>query len=153
MTESATRRGVFTYLNETVQQMKTFLLLGLIAATVVGCSSGGDNNSPSGVTAGSWRVSTFSERGEDETGDFAGYVFTFSGDGKALARKNGTERQGTWSTNNNSRFNIDFGAKTDANKPLGELTDDWKIISISASQIRLTDDNPSSAEFLTFTKN
>ncbi|WP_341842334.1 hypothetical protein [Chitinophaga caseinilytica] len=134
--------------------MRKICLLLLWVSVLHGCSSNDNNdNSPGAVTSGSWRVSTFSERGSDETGDFAGYTFTFSANGQALAVKGGVSKAGSWSMSGSSRFNVDFGAKSDANKPLGELTDDWKIISVSGTQIKLTDDNPSSAEFLTFTKN
>ncbi|MGX5817966.1 lipocalin family protein [Chitinophaga lutea] len=129
--------------------MKRYLSF-LLTAFVMSCSSGNDNPAP--VPAGAWRVSHFSERGSDETSDFSGYTFTFQDNGTALAVKAGVNRTGSWSISGN-RFNIDFGAKTDANKPLGELTDDWVILSRSSTDIRLADDNTSSAELLTFTKN
>ncbi len=130
------------------------ILLPLAFGLLTACSSDrNDDNSPAGITSGSWRVSTFSERGSDETGDFSGYTFSFAENGQASALKSGASRNGTWSLNNNTRFNIDFGPKTDANKPLGELSDNWKVISVNSKEIRLTDDNASSAEFLTFTKN
>ena len=121
-------------------------------------SSNNTNNGGSGsgavTVAGSWRVTLFSERGTDETTDFAGYAFTFDANGVLTASKNGANKTGTWSVNSsNTRFNIDLGAKTDANRPLGELTDNWQVISITSTEIKLTDDNASSAEFLTFTKN
>lgn len=129
-------------------------LLPLAFALLTACSSDrNDDNSPAGITSGTWRVSTFSERGSDETGDFSGYTFSFGADGQATALKSGASKTGTWSMDNNTRFNIDFGPKTDANKPLGELSDNWKVISVTGREIRLTDDNVSSAEFLTFTKN
>ena len=68
------------------------------------------------------------------------------------ATKAGSSKTGTWNNNNND-FNIDIGEKTDSNKPLGELTDDWDIISKSSTEIKLKDDNNASAEFLTFQKN
>ncbi|SHK88284.1 hypothetical protein SAMN05444266_101470 [Chitinophaga jiangningensis] len=109
-----------------------------------------DPNAPS---SGTWKVAQFSERNEDHTSEFNGYTFTFSSTGTASALKGSVTANGTWSiTNNSARFNIDFGAKSDANKPLGELTDDWRIISVSSTRIQLTDDNTSSAEVLTFTK-
>ncbi len=132
--------------------MKKLIFLAVFFAA---CSSGNnDNPGPGAVTSGTWRVSHFSERGSDETGDFSGYSFSFSGNGSATAAKPGGTQTGAWSLNSSgTRFSIDFGAKTDANKPLGELTDDWKVISISASEIKLTDDNAGSEEFLTFAKN
>ncbi|WP_346316848.1 hypothetical protein [Chitinophaga sp. YIM B06452] len=134
-----------------MKQLVSFSLLFLALFTA--CSSSSDNN-PDAVTAGTWRVSHFSERGNDETGDFSGYTFTFAGNGSASAVKQGVSKSGSWSLNSTStRFSIDFGPKTDANKPLGELTDDWMVISLTDREIKLTDDNASSAEFLTFTKN
>ena len=133
--------------------MRTLILL-FAAALMGACSSRSGNDAPGAVPAGAWRVTHFSERGSDETGDFTGYVFTFAANGTATAVKAATSKTGNWSiTGNSTRFNIDFGAKTDANKPLGELTDDWVIVSITNNEIRLTDDNASSAEFLTFGKN
>ncbi len=134
--------------------MKQLILSGLFCAALFSaCSSGSDNN-PGAVTDGTWRVSHFSERGDDETGDFSGYVFTFAGNGSASAVKQGVNKSGSWSLNSTStRFSIDFGPKTDANKPLGELTDDWMVLSLTDREIKLTDDNAASAEFLTFTKN
>ena len=63
-------------------------------------------------------------------------------------------KEGNWSESTSSqRLVIDLGAKTDANKPLGELTDDWVITSKTATKINLTDDNAASNELLEFTKN
>lgn len=140
--------------------MKSYSWLSamLLSACMVACSN--DNNDPAPVpdpqapTTGTWRVTLFSERGNDETSDFSGYVFTFDSNGSAVATKSGTNKNGTWSINGSStEFNIDFGEKNDANKPLGELTDDWEIISVTSTEIKLKDDNDASAEFLTFNQN
>ncbi|UPK68691.1 lipocalin family protein [Chitinophaga filiformis] len=127
----------------------------LFSACMLSCSK--DNNDPAPTvdrdapTTGTWRVTLFTERGTNETSDFDGYTFTFDSNGSALASKNSTNRNGTWSINSSAtEFNLDFGAKGDANKPLGELTDDWKIISVTATEIKLKDDNDASDEFLTF---
>ena len=103
------------------------------------------------VTNGDWRVTLFTDSGNDETVDFNNYTFYFSSEGTLKAVRNGTTTIGSWSKG--SKFNIDLGVKNEANKPLGELTDDWQIISISPTEIRLGDDNPASGELLTFTKN
>ncbi|MCK7554508.1 hypothetical protein MKQ70_05610 [Chitinophaga sedimenti] len=135
---------------------KLGMLLLLSGATLfAACSRNDDNNAvnPGPVAAsGTWRVTLFSERGGDETSDFSGYTFTFADGGTATAAKGGTSKTGSWSSSS-KKFNIDFGVKSDANKPLGELTDDWLVISASSTEIKLRDDNSSSAEYLTFTKN
>lgn len=117
------------------------------------CTRGLDNNNATNVaTSGTWRVTLFTDSGNDETSDFSGYTFSFNSNGVVTATKSGVSKNGTWSSGSN-KFNIDLGVKDDTNKPLGELTDDWKIISTSDTEIKLTDDNSSSNEFLTFTKN
>jgi hypothetical protein len=138
--------------------MKTRILSSLLIAMTVFASScligGSDSTTVQVVTSGTWKVTLFTDSGNDETSDFNGYTFTFTDGGTLTAVKNGITKTGTWSVNNSSnKFNIDLGAKVDSNKPLGELTDDWKILSNTETVIRLTDDNSSSNEFLTFTKN
>lgn len=132
-----------------------FSLLLVTAVVATSCLSGDtDSNTSQVVSSGTWRVTLFTDSGNDETSDFAGYSFTFSSGGTLTVVKNTTTKTGTWSVNSSSnKFNIDLGAKTAANEPFGELTDDWRILSSSETVIRLTDDNASSNEFLTFTKN
>ncbi|MCC6289075.1 MAG: hypothetical protein IT249_14425 [Chitinophagaceae bacterium] len=111
-----------------------------------------DNNTNSNISDGNWRVTLFTDSGNDETSDFSGYTFTFGNDGILTATKSNTSKTGTWSRSSND-FNINLGEKSDDNKPLGELTDDWDVISVSSTEIKLKDDNDSSEEFLTFKKN
>jgi hypothetical protein len=101
---------------------------------------------------GTWKVALFTDSGNDETSDFSGYTFVFNNNGTVTATKSGASQNGTWGTSSN-KFSINLGPKDSSNKPLGELTDDWKIISSSNVEIKLTDDNTASGEFLTFTKN
>ncbi len=139
--------------------MKTlFIYLSLLVITIqsVSCDhSGNIDSTPNQIaTSGSWRVTLYSDSGNDETTDFVGYTFTFNTNGILSAIKNGITVNGSWSVSSSSnKFNIDLGPKIASNLPLGELTDDWKIISTSATEIKLTDDNAASNEFLTFTKN
>ena len=133
--------------------MKTIVVAMVVAISIFSCTDKDATvpNVTEAVTNGTWRVSHFSERGNDETSDFTGYSFSFQSDGKIIATKNGAQQQGTWSES--SRFNIDLGAKTDANKPLGELTDDWVIVSKTSTFISLKDDNATSNEIQEFRKN
>jgi hypothetical protein len=99
-------------------------------------------------------VTLFTDSGNDETLNFSGYSFTFSSGGTATVIKNGVTKNGSWSVSSSSnKFNLDLGPKDISNQPFGELTDDWKILSSTATEIRLGDDNTASNEFLTFTKN
>jgi len=141
--------------------MKTKIYAGLLFTSLMflaSCSKSNDNmqnNSAQvagqAVSTGNWRVSSFNDNGVNETGDFAGYSFVFTGS-VITATKNGVTVNGTWSINTSSvKFIIDLGPKGSGNKPLGDLTDDWRIISANDVQIQLKDDG--NTEFLTFSKN
>ena len=138
-----------------------FPLLLLCVFLTQSCSRSGDDTVSTTTTAqtqavstGTWRVTLFTDSGKDETSDFSGYSFQFNSNGSLTATKGNTTKTGTWSIGSSSnKFNIDLGAKTDSNKPLGELTDDWRIVSITGSEIKLADDNAASGEALTFSKN
>jgi hypothetical protein len=138
--------------------MKTTISYFLLAIVLflVSCDRNNSISSNTSLVAasGSWRVTLFTDSGNDETADFSGYSFTFSSTGTVTAVKNGVSKTGTWSVSSSSnKFNIDLGPKDNTNLPLGELTDDWKILSSNATEIRLGDDNTASNEFLTFSKN
>ena len=132
--------------------MKSYLNCFLFAIVLFISCKKDSNNINNNISNGTWRITLFTDSGNDETGDFSGYSFTFGDNGVLTATKAGSSKTGTWNNNNND-FNIDIGEKTDSNKPLGELTDDWDIISKSSTEIKLKDDNNASAEFLTFQKN
>lgn len=136
------------YKKHTLLSEKKFISRRQLFAEVNRTISNINNN----ISNGTWRITLFTDSGNDETGDFSGYSFTFGDNGVLTATKAGSSKTGTWNNNNND-FNIDIGEKTDSNKPLGELTDDWDIISKSSMEIKLKDDNNASAEFLTFQKN
>ena len=120
------------------------------------CTSGSNTSANAGQVAssGTWRVTLFTDSGTDQTANFSGYVFTFSSAGTVTAVKGSITKNGTWSVNSSSnKFNIDLGAKGSTNQPMGDLTNDWQIISASNTEIKLKNDNSTSNEFLTLTKN
>jgi hypothetical protein len=136
--------------------MKTQLCY-LLALTLafVSCSKDDDDDlirNPSPVlSSGTWRVTEFIVSGNNETADFTGYTFTFNSNGTVTAVKAAINRDGSWSYGSNSvRFYIDFGPPVDV---IGELTDDWKLISVADTQVRLSDDNSGNNASLVFTKN
>lgn len=118
------------------------------------CKNEKDETDPSQViTSGSWRVGHYMDSGNDETSDFIGYNFVFSKDGTLAATRNGITKNGIWIKDNSSnKLIIDLGQDIDTNRPLGELTDDWKITNFTSSEISLVDDS-SPDEMLVFLKN
>lgn len=141
------------------------------------CSSdddGGSNNNNNNqviaqieatATAGTWKITSFIDSGQDETTDFTGYNFTFGASNVLTASNGSTELTGIWSitdSNNSSDdsssdddidFNILF-AVPDTNN-FEDLNDDWEIVSYSSTKIELIDISGGNGgtDTLTFEKN
>ena len=151
----------------------------IIALTSVACSnddSDNDNNDNSNsaqevtliAQSGTWKITYFWDTDEDETSNFAGFVFDFKENGTITAVKGSTTVSGTWSVVDDSGnsssdddgnstddddFNIFFNVP--ASSDFDDLIDDWDIISVTANKIELTDVSGGNGgtDFLTFEKN
>src|SRR4051794_30052835 len=55
------------------------------------------DNPTSNLVAGNWVISSYSQRTEDKTAQFAGFIFIFSQGGQVTATQNGEVTTGTWS--------------------------------------------------------
>jgi hypothetical protein len=113
------------------------------------------------VNNGTWRVTFFEDSGTNETSHFTGYNFTF-GASNVLTATNGTNTYtGTWSVtsddsgddspSNDLDFNIAFSSPAD----FTDLTEDWNIISYTATKIQLVhvSGGNGGTDYLTFEKN
>ena len=159
--------------------MKINALILIIAMTLMGCSKNDDNNvddSNNSTSAdrvisiaisGSWRISLFSDDGENETSDFNGFVFNFNSDGTVVATKGNTTINGTWSVMDDSSNSSsdDDGNSTDdddfiiffnvpQSSDFDDLNDDWDIISVTANKMELIDVSGGNGgtDLLTFVK-
>ena len=130
----------------------SFLLLAILSLPACTTHDSLSSTTSQSISSGDWRITQFTEQGNDETADFAGYRFTFSSSGVLSAVRSNISQTGNWSVGS-GKFTINLGTKSGNNKPLGELTDDWKIVAVTETEIRLTDDNAANNEFLTFSKN
>jgi hypothetical protein len=133
------------------------------------CSNDDNNSNPPAdptpvintVNQGTWRITLYNDSGTIKTSNFTGYNFTF-GTGSALTASNGSNTyNGTWSVtsgdsnNDNPSNDLDFniGFSTPAN--FADLTDDWDIVTYTASKIELRDVSGGNGgtDLLTFEKN
>lgn len=146
------------------------ILLCIFMLNVASMCSNDDNNSnPSAdptpvintVNQGTWRITLYNDSGTIKTSNFTGYNFTF-GSGNALTAANGSNTYiGTWSVtsgdsnDDNPSNDLDFniGFSTPAN--FADLTDDWDIVTYTASKIELRDVSGGNGgtDLLTFEKN
>ncbi|MFY8182541.1 MAG: hypothetical protein ACOVLG_12250 [Flavobacterium sp.] len=146
------------------------ILLCIFMLNVASMCSNDDNNSNppadptpviNTVNQGTWRITLYNDSGTIKTSNFTGYNFTF-GSGNALTAANGSNTYiGTWSVtsgdsnDDNPSNDLDFniGFSTPAN--FADLTDDWDIVTYTASKIELRDVSGGNGgtDLLTFEKN
>ena len=143
--------------------MKSIPLIFLLFSVATACNQDDSTNSNqtkvvNTVSSGTWRITYFNDTDKDETTNFTGYNFTF---GSSLtATKGSTTYTGTWSvTDSNSNddtmddlhFNILFTAPPD----FEDLSDDWKILEMTDTKIKLVDvsGGGGGTDYLTFEKN
>ena len=128
------------------------LFLLLIAFHITACDD--DSNSrPSNArindvegtaTQGQWRITFFEDSGDNETGNFSGYIFEFDANNLLTATNGSNNYAGTWSVtddgsgdDNNNYDDIDFNIGFSNPRNFEELSEDWEIISISNTKIEL----------------
>lgn len=154
--------------------MKNVLMMAMVVAGLVACDDNSNDTNPnvqaqvseveSVAKNGEWVVTYFWDTDSDETGDFSGYSFVFGADGTVTATKNTTTVNGQWSItgdnssdddDDNDEFDdVDFNLAFSTPSSFEELTEDWHIISISATKIELThvSGGNGGTDFLTFEK-
>ncbi|WGH74904.1 hypothetical protein P8625_12580 [Tenacibaculum tangerinum] len=87
------------------------------------------------ATNSEWYIEKYLDNTIDETTNFEGYTFLFQTSGIVKAISSTTTDAGMWkSLTSSSKFYLEFTS----NEVLQELNDDqWEVISISASQVKL----------------
>lgn len=97
-----------------------------------------------------WTVSYYYDKDKDETSDYSGYLFHFNDDMSLTVTSGSNVVKGTYSL-----YEDDHMQKLEILLPetlsLGELNDDWQIISSTSSKTEMKDESGSGGtEYLTF---
>lgn len=152
--------------------MNKALILSMTLFFLVACDDNSDNGSPKnekveevqGIAAsGEWQITFFQDSDADETTNFTGYIFRFAADDILMASNSSNDYAGTWSVvhdgtndddNGDEYDDIDFNIAFAAPPDFAELTEDWEIISVSASKIELRHESGGNGgtDLLTFEK-
>lgn len=119
--------------------------------TLASCQKSDDDNPSTNnpqINNGLWKVTYFRDKDKDETSDFNGYTFDLKSDGTLVANlPGGGTINGTW---NQTSTKLIFSIT--GTYALDEMSDDWLIVSISDTEIRLKDDNDEHLEELRLQK-
>jgi hypothetical protein len=151
--------------------MKTLAtLLILISLSFASCSKSDDSlpnaadtsSQKNEILGKTWTISSYIDKGKDETYHFSGYSFTFGENGIFTATVSGTNFTGSWNiSSNQSGFDDSGNHSGNSNKfiitatgndQMDELSDDFMIVSISSTEIILKDDNPTKVKELKFSR-
>jgi hypothetical protein len=144
--------------------MKTFILFVVIAGLFSACQKDDDSNPApqitinelkTAITNGTWRVTNFNENSVNQTQHFSGFTFTFNSANTVAAVNNTTTYNGTWATgvdDSNPKFIMNFSVTSG---PFEEISEDWRIIAITATTIDLqhVSGGDGDIDLLTFTRN
>ena len=118
------------------------------------CIAGGggvnDTELVAALTNGDWYITYFFDD-EDETADFADYVFNYATDGTATATDTGGATNGVWFTSAGDETELELSLNFGVTTPLDELAEDWDVLEVTNEIIRLKDrSGDGSTDFLTF---
>lgn len=107
-------------------------------------SSARINEVKTAMQSGSWRITLYSDDGQNETSYFSGYSFSFQNNGTLSANNGSATESGTWSvrnsnSNDDSNDDLDFIILFNSSNNFEELNDDWDIVSNTATRIELKD--------------
>ncbi|TRO66406.1 hypothetical protein [Christiangramia sabulilitoris] len=95
------------------------------------------------VQQGEWKISNYTLNSADITANYVDYVFHFEDENSLLAISAAEEVAGTWRINNDSgdefdSYNdVDFQIFFSSAGKLGELTNNYDVISATRDEIRL----------------
>ncbi len=142
-------------------KISVLLAIAAFALIITSCkksSNSPDDNSNSSsnstststiIESGSWHVTYYHENSNDHTSNFSGYTFTFNANGTMSATVSGVTTSGTWSNDDShNEFHMNIGTSS----PLNDISNGWLIITKTATEFDLKDDNTAHNEELHFTK-
>jgi hypothetical protein len=154
-----------TNIMKKVMRLFRFALIAVILM-LASCSKSSDNNSPSPATSndlktslsqGTWVITSYTQKTEDKTSQFAGATFTFSKSGTLTVNQNGSTASGTWAYTpsavgyyggppSNASVNINLGNQS----PFNRLSRIWNVESSSSTVVSLLNPEPVENERVKF---
>lgn len=102
------------------------------------------------MTDGRWVVDTYTKDDVNETASFAGYEFQFLADGKVLAIKGDTQKEGTWVGDINAR--TIYSNFPSAAEPLIKLNNTFSITNNTTKLVEAKPLNASENVYLKLVK-
>lgn len=146
-----------------MKKLKLISILSLLLFVSISCNDDDDDASnqvsnPSEITTtvtdGTWIVTLFKEDDIIQTSNFSDYSFTFAVNGELSATNGVITQSGDWSTYTDSGYTKLDIMFTALDGPFEEISEDWNVISRTATKIELkhVSGGDGSIDYLTFEK-
>lgn len=149
---------------------KIFYPLMAVFFIAYGCSSDDDNSgsdvTPADVSGtmvagpGDWRITNFTEDGENHTSYFTGYDFVFDTSNTVTADNGTNTYSGAWAvtedtSNDDSSSDVDLNILFASPDDFTELSEDWEVVNITSVKVVLkhVSGGNGGTDFLTFERN
>lgn len=101
----------------------------------VGGGGGGGTTLQTILPDGIWFVSSYTDDGDNETGDYAGYTIDWNNAGTVVATNGGNTNNGTWQVlSSGNKLLLNFNGN-----PFDEFNDDWDVLMVSDTRVELQD--------------
>ncbi len=93
------------------------------------------------MMGGAWKIAKYSEDNLEQTTNFAAFDFAFEAENKAniTVGTTGPSYLGSWTVIRNSDSQLKLYLNFGEEDPLGDLTEDWQIVSTTSNRIELKD--------------
>ncbi len=115
------------------------------------------------IIDGNWKVSSLTEVAPDKTEDKAGLfskvIFSFSADGKIIAKDDKTTLNGTWNKGEKVYYGLPTGLSEysftiilGASKPYDRISQHWIITEMTTTSIKFDHNNPAENKHMILTK-
>ncbi len=87
------------------------------------------------LPAGIWYVFSYTDDGENQTADYAGYTLDWNSSGTVVATNGGNTNNGSWQVlNGGNKLLLNF-----TGVPFNEFNDDWDVLMVSDARVELQD--------------
>jgi hypothetical protein len=84
---------------------------------------------------GIWFVASYTDDGDNQTGDYAGYTLDWDSSGTVVASNGGNTNNGTWQVlSGGNELLLNF-----TGVPFDEFNDDWDVLMVSDTRVELQD--------------
>ncbi|MFA7273389.1 MAG: hypothetical protein WC044_05940 [Crocinitomicaceae bacterium] len=126
------------------QLRKNSLLIFAFPILLSACNKVKPKSVEKDITGGQWKITLFSEDGEDHLNDFSSYTFSFDENGTVVGTNGSQNISGTWAvekdkSNDDSSSDVDFILTFPTTNNFDELSDDWDIVTQTNSKLELID--------------